>query len=109
MYRQEERQRRVHVLLFLPDMLSVARLITELARFGKLESDGRPTLRLSARDLTELALGVNPGCLVIPAHVWTPWYGLFGSKSGFDRLENAFLDMVKHIHAVEPAYPAIRP
>ena len=100
-YRQEERQRRVHVLLFLPDMPSVARLITELARFGKLESDGRPTLKLSARDLTELALGVNPRCLVIPAHVWTPWYGMFGSKSGFDRLENALLDMAKHIHAVE--------
>ena len=100
-YRQEERQRRVHVLLFLPDMSSVARLNSELARFGKLESDGRPTLKLSARDLTELALGVNPKCLVIPAHVWTPWYGLYGSKSGFDHLEGAFLDMEKHIHAVE--------
>ena len=100
-YRQEERQRRVHVLLFLPDMPSVARLNSELARFGKLERDGRPTLKLSARDLTELALGVNPKCLVIPAHVWTPWYGLYGSKSGFDRLDDAFLDMAKHIHAVE--------
>ncbi len=100
-YRQEDRQRRIHVLLFLPDMASVARLISELARFGKLEGDGRPTLKLSARDLTELALGVNPECLVIPAHVWTPWYGLYGSKSGFDRLEDAFLDMEKHIHAVE--------
>ena len=100
-YRQEERQRRVHILLFLPDMPSAAGLISELARFGKLESDGRPTLKLSARDLTELALGVNPNCLVIPAHVWTPWYGLYGSKSGFDRLEDAFLDMSKHIHAVE--------
>ena len=100
-YRQEERQRRVHILLFLPDMPSAARLISELARFGKLERDGRPTLKLSVRDLTELALGVNPQCLVIPAHVWTPWYGLYGSKSGFDRLEDAFLDMAKHIHAVE--------
>lgn len=100
-YRQEERQRRVHLLLFLPDMASVARLNSELARFGKLEGDGRPTLKLSARDLTELALGVNPECMVIPAHVWTPWYGLYGSKSGFDRLEDAFLDMAKHIHAVE--------
>lgn len=100
-YRQEERQRRVHILLFLPDMPSAARLISELARFGKLEGDGRPTLKLSARDLSELALGINSQCLVIPAHVWTPWYGLYGSKSGFDRLEDAFLDMAKHIHAVE--------
>jgi len=100
-YRQEEHQRRVHVLLFLPDLASVARLSSELARFGKLESDGRPTLKLSVRDLAELALGVNPQCLVIPAHVWTPWYGLYGSKSGFDRLDDAFLDMAKHIHAVE--------
>ena len=100
-YRQEERQRRVHVLLFLPDLPSADRLNTESARFGKLERDGRPTLKLSARDLTELALGVNPACLIIPAHIWTPWYGLYGSKSGFDRLEDAFLDMAKHISAVE--------
>ena len=100
-YWQEEWQRRVHILLFLPDLASAGRLNTELARFGKLERDGRPTLKLSARDLTELALGINPACLVVPAHVWTPWYGLYGSKSGFDRLEDAFLDMAKHIFAVE--------
>ena len=100
-YRQQERPRRIHVLLFLPDLPSVARLTSELARLGKLENDGRPTLNLSVLDLTELALGVNPKCLVIPAHVWTPWYGLYGSKSGFDRLEDAFLDMAKYIHAVE--------
>ena len=100
-YRQQERPRRIHVLLFLPDLPSVARLTSELARLGKLENDGRPTLKLSVLDLSELALGVNPKCLVIPAHVWTPWYGLYGSKSGFDRLEDAFLDMAKYIHAVE--------
>ena len=100
-YRQAGHQRRIHVLLFLPNMSSAARLDSQLAKFGKMEGDGRPTLRLSARDLTELALNVNPECLVIPAHVWTPWYGLYGSKSGFDSLDDAFGDMSGHIHAVE--------
>ena len=72
-----------------------------LANHGNLQSDGRPTLRLSARDLTALLLDINPNCIVIPAHVWTPWYGLLGSKSGFDGLEECFLDLAPQIHAVE--------
>ena len=56
---------------------------------------------MSPRDLTALALDANPECIVIPAHVWTPWFGLFGSKSGFDHLEECFLDMAPHIHALE--------
>ena len=56
-------------MLFLPDLPSVARLTSELARLGKLENDGRPTLNLSVLDLSELALGVNPKCL--DSLVWT--------------------------------------
>jgi DNA helicase-2/ATP-dependent DNA helicase PcrA len=72
-----------------------------LAHHGNLASDGRPVLGLPARDLVELALESNPDCIVIPAHIWTPWYGILGSKSGFDSLEECFLDMAPHIHAVE--------
>ena len=90
-YKQGGRSRRVHLLLFAPDFETVDRLSLALAEGkAKLESDGRPTLGLSA-----------PDCIVIPAHVWTPWYGLFGSKSGFDHLEECFLDMTSQVHAVE--------
>jgi uncharacterized protein (TIGR00375 family) len=100
-YRQDNRQRRVHILLFAPDFNTIAQLNLALARYGNLKSDGRPTLALSARDFTALALDISPDCIIIPAHVWTPWYGLYGSKSGFDRLEQCFLDLTPQIHAVE--------
>lgn len=101
-YSQGGRHRRLHLLLFAPDFATVGRLNRALENENiNLASDGRPTLRLSARDFTALALEINPQCMVIPAHVWTPWYGLFGSKSGFDHLEECFLDMTRHIHAVE--------
>ena len=100
-YRQGGRSRRVHVLLLAPDFDTVDRINGALSKYGNLQSDGRPTLKLAARDLTALVLDINPGCIVIPAHVWTPWYGLFGSKSGFNYLEECFLDMSPQIHAVE--------
>ena len=99
-YRQGGQGRRVHLLVFAPDFKSVGLLCWSLADAGaKLESDGRPSVSLSARDLTALAIDLD--CMVIPAHVWTPWYGMYGSKSGFDRLEDCFRDMSRHIHAVE--------
>ncbi len=106
-YRQGGRSRRVHLLLFAPDFDTVDRLNLALAA-GKnsleknnLESNGRPILSLSARDFTALALEINPECMVIPAHVWTPWFGVFGSKSGFDSLEECFRDLTPQIHALE--------
>ncbi len=100
-FRQGERLRRVHLLVFAPGLETAARLNQALALHGNLESDGRPTLTLSVRDLTALVLETNPDCIVMPAHVWTPWYGVYGSKSGFDRLSEAFGDMTAYIHAVE--------
>ena len=100
-FQQNGRNRRVHVLLYAPDFHTVDRINEVLANYGNLQSDGRPTLRLSARDLTALVLDTNPNCIIIPAHVWTPWYGLFGSKSGFDYLQECFLDLASQIHAVE--------
>ncbi|MFQ6025897.1 MAG: endonuclease Q family protein [Dehalococcoidia bacterium] len=100
-YSQSGRQRRLHLLLFAPNFDTVARINQALAPHGNLFSDGRPTLRLSARDLTALVLEINSECIVIPAHVWTPWYGVYGSKSGFDTLQECFQDLMPHIQAVE--------
>ena len=100
-FRQDGRGRRVHLLVFAPDMATAAALTREYGRYGNLNSDGRPTLALSARDAVYLTLDTNPDCLVVPAHAWTPWYGIFGSKSGFDSLSQAFGDMVDHVPAIE--------
>jgi len=101
-YSQGGRSRRVHLLVFVSDFDTVDRLSRRLTALGnKLESDGRPTLKMSAKDFTEMALDINPATVVIPAHVWTPWYGVFGSKSGFDSLEECFLDITPQIRAIE--------
>ena len=100
-FRQGERRRQIHLLVFAPGFEAAERLNVALAPYGNLERDGRPTLSLSVRDLTALALEVDPDCLVIPAHVWTPWFGVYGSRSGLDSLAAAFDDMFPQIHAVE--------
>ena len=96
------RSRRIHILVLAPSLDVVAQINKALSdRGASLEGDGRPTLSLTPRDLTELLLRIDPRCLIIPAHAWTPWFGLFGSKSGFDSLEECFGDLTPHIHAVE--------
>ena len=95
------------MLAFAPSLDTVARINAALAETGaKLDGDGRPTLKMSPRDLTEMLLGIDPRCFVIPAHVWTPWFGLFGSKSGFDSLEECFGDLSDHVIAVETGLSA---
>ena len=100
-YPQGGRSHRLHLLVLAPDFGAVDRLCAALGPHGKLASDGRPTLRLSAREVVELALGADRRCEVIPAHVWTPWYSVYGSRGGFDSLAECFGDMAPHIHAIE--------
>ena len=100
-FRQAGSGRRVHLLVFVPDLETAARLNRTWSSFGKLQSDGRPTLAMSVRDLAELVMATDENCVVVPAHAWTPWYGIFGSKSGFDSLSEAFGDMAHHIPAIE--------
>jgi uncharacterized protein (TIGR00375 family) len=95
------RTRKVHCLLFAPELDAVERFCHRLGAFGNLESDGRPTLRLAARDLLELVLEYLPGGLLVPAHIWTPWFSLFGSRSGFDTIEECFDDLSDQIVALE--------
>ena len=100
-YGQGGRTRRVHLLVFAPSFEAVRRLSSALAPYGALRSDGRPTLALSCRDTVELVLSADERCEVLPAHAWTPWFGALGSRGGFDGLEECFLDLFPHIHAVE--------
>ncbi len=99
---QDGRGRRVHLLVFARSLSVVDGINQRLAAAGAaLAGDGRPTLRMTPRDLVLMLLEIDDGCLVIPAHAWTPWYGVFGSKSGFDSLAECFGDVVGHISAIE--------
>jgi DNA helicase II / ATP-dependent DNA helicase PcrA len=96
-----DRTRKVHHLLFAPDLDGVAEITRRLARVGNLAADGRPILGLDPRDLLEITLAGGPDCHLVPAHVWTPWFSALGSKSGFDSIEECYLDLAGHIFAAE--------
>lgn len=100
-YKQGGKVRKIHNLVFMPGFDQVRRFNSKLERIGNLKSDGRPILGLNSRDLLEMVLDTDPLAYVIPAHIWTPWFSLFGSKSGFDRLEDCFGDLSPHIFALE--------
>ena len=101
MAEQGGRKRRVHALIFVPGLDAAERVNAALAKLGDLASDGRPVLRASPRQLLSLLLEVDERCILIPAHVWTPWFGLYGSKSGFDSLAECFGGDAPRILAVE--------
>ena len=100
-YKQDGKVRKVHHLLGAPSLEAVRRINTKLATIGNIVSDGRPILGLSSRDLLEIVLEADENAFIIPAHIWTPWFSALGSKSGFDRIEDCYLDLSPHIFAVE--------
>jgi len=101
-YEQSGKGRKIHHLLYAPDFESVAQINDRLSRFGDLSSDGRPVLRgIGSAELVELTTGISESVVVIPAHAWTPWFGVFGSKSGFDSLKECYQDRVGRIFAIE--------
>ena len=100
-YKKDGRVRKIHNILYAPDFASVQRINAALSAIGNLESDGRPILGLDARDLLAITLEAAPHGFFVPAHIWTPWFSLFGSKSGFDALEECFGDLSPEIFALE--------
>lgn len=100
-YKRHGKVRKVHNLIIVPDFSSAERINQALVAIGNLAADGRPTLRLDSRDLLEIVLEKAPGGFLVPAHIWTPWFSLFGSKSGFNSLEECFGDLSSHIFALE--------
>jgi len=100
-YNDRGQTKKVHSLILLPNFEIVKKFNKNIRRFGKLEADGRPTLTFTLRDLAESLFSVYEKALFIPAHLWTPWFGLFGSQSGFDSIEEAFGDYSEKIYAIE--------
>src|SRR5215218_7071732 len=105
-YKRADRTRKLHHLLYMPDMEAAAACTARLRRIGNLASDGRPILGLDSRDLLEITLESGEGAYLVPAHVWTPWFAVLGSKSGFDRVEDCYGDLAGHIFALETGLSA---
>ncbi len=101
-YTDKNRGRRVHNLVILPDFASAEVFQKELlSRKANLGSDGRPIVGISSKDLLSLALQASDKALFIPAHAWTPWFGVFGSESGYDSLEECFEDLTEYVYGIE--------
>jgi uncharacterized protein (TIGR00375 family) len=100
-YKRDGATRKVHHLLYAPSFEAASAITAALAKVGNLASDGRPILGLDSRHLLEITLNAGPGCFLIPAHIWTPWFAVLGSKSGFDAVPDCYLDLAEHVFAVE--------
>lgn len=100
-YKKEGQTRKVHHLVFVPNLTVAEKFRKKLSAIGNIISDGRPILGLDSRDLLEIALDSGDGTFVIPAHIWTPWFSVLGSKSGFNSIEECYADLADHIFALE--------
>jgi uncharacterized protein (TIGR00375 family) len=102
-YPQDNKIRKIHHVIHVPNFDIVDQINEELSKLGaKLHIDGRLLLnKRTSVELVELLIKIYKDVLIVPAHVWTPWFSVFGSKSGFDRIEECYQDKTKHIHALE--------
>jgi DNA helicase-2/ATP-dependent DNA helicase PcrA len=100
-YKRDERVRKVHNLVHVPDLEAARRVAGALGRLGNIQSDGRPILGVDSRDLLEITLTCSEDAFLVPAHIWTPWFSALGAQSGFDSIAECFRDLAGHIFAAE--------
>ncbi len=100
-YTQGGRGRKVHNVVLAPDFQTVEKITEELLKRGRIDYDGRPIFKIPCPEFVRMLKSINPGIEIIPAHIWTPHFAMFGSNSGFDSLKECFGDQAVHIHAIE--------
>ncbi|MBI2025935.1 MAG: DNA helicase UvrD [Candidatus Levybacteria bacterium] len=101
-YSQGGKVRRIHNLIFSPNIETCEKINQELIKRGcNLGSDGRPIIGLSSINLCELVFSIDEHAMVIPCHIYTPWFSMFGSNSGFDSVEECFGEFAREIYGVE--------
>ncbi|MBU2102233.1 MAG: endonuclease Q family protein, partial [Candidatus Omnitrophica bacterium] len=100
-YSKRGKTHRIHNLIFAPSFISVEKINEALGRRGNLASDGRPILGVDAAELAHIVFDIDERCMIVPGHIWTPWFSLFGSMSGFDAIEDCFEKETPKIFALE--------
>lgn len=101
-YRHKDKTRRLHHVILAPSISAVERFNTALEKRGaNIRADGRPILGIPSQEILKILLDIDPRFLLIPAHAWTPWFAIFGSKSGYDSIEECFDELAPHIRAIE--------
>jgi uncharacterized protein (TIGR00375 family) len=100
-YDKVGKNRRIHNILIAPSFKIAKEINKALEEYGNLFSDGRPILKLDSKELVKIVLSISENCLIVPAHAWTPWFGILGSKTGFDSIEECFEEETENIYALE--------
>ncbi|MGB6679731.1 MAG: endonuclease Q family protein, partial [Candidatus Bathyarchaeia archaeon] len=100
-FEHSQKKRKVHHVIVSPSIEIAYQITDKLGKFGKLSADGRPILKISGAELIEEIMETSNDNMIFPAHIWTPWYGIFGSKSGFDMVEECYGDKYDKIFALE--------
>ncbi len=100
-YKQNDRIYKIHIIIFSPSFDTCDKINEKLSRYGNLWADGRPILSLSSKDLVKMLLDIDENTFVVPAHIWTPHFSLFGANSGFDSIEECFGEELENIYALE--------
>jgi len=100
-YSKKGKTYRVHNVIIAPSFKSVDKINEKLGRLGNLASDGRPILGLDVAELARIVFDIDENCIIVPGHIWTPWFSLFGSMSGFDKIEDCFEEQTPKIFALE--------
>lgn len=108
-YSKKGKTRKIHLLIFAPSFEVVEKINAYLSLIGNLQSDGRPILGLDAKELAKIVLNISKDCLIVPAHLMTPWFGLFGSRSGFNSIQECFEEYSRYIYAGETGLSADPP
>ncbi len=106
MYSQDEKRRAVHVVVFAPNGEVATQIKEFLESKGRIDYDGRPIFGMTAVEFVESLKKIDDKIEIIPAHCMTPWFGLYGSKSGFDSLKECFQDQTDKIYAIESGMSA---
>ncbi len=100
-YSKKNRVRKIHIIIFAPSFDVVEKINSHLGWIGNLKADGRPILGLDAKELAKIVLNISADCLIVPAHAWTPYFSIFGSRSGFNSIEECFEEYSKYIYTIE--------
>lgn len=100
-YKKWDKTRKIHHIVSVPNLKTAENFRNKLDAIGNIKSDGRPILGLDSRNLLEIVLESGENSYIIPAHIWTPWFSVLGSKSGFDSIEDCYEDLSEHIFALE--------
>ncbi len=100
-YSKNGQVRKLHHIVVASSFTAVTKINARLSQIGNLAADGRPILGLDSKELLKIVLDADPDCLFVPAHIWTPWFGMFGSRSGFDSIEETFEELAPQIYAAE--------